>query len=81
MGIVLEKRIEVEWLPYPEAVSARLAGGLGSEGASQGVRDIVQRLIIYGNDHAVAGNPNVLRWLLGREPTSVEEWVERQLIE
>ena len=41
IGKVIGKDIQIEWLSYPDAVKARLAGGLGGESASQGVRDIV----------------------------------------
>ena len=75
IGRAIGKDIQIVWLPYVNGVEAQLAGGLGGEYASQGVKDVVQRLVIYSNDHAVIGNPNVLRWLLGRETTSLEEWV------
>ena len=32
----------------------------------------------YGR-YGIAGNPNVLRWLLGREPTTFEQYVRREL--
>ena len=60
-------------------MKARLSGGLGGDSASQGVKDVVERLIVYSNDHAVIGNPNVLRWLLGRNTTTIEEWALMQM--
>ncbi|KAJ5808445.1 hypothetical protein N7474_009714 [Penicillium riverlandense] len=42
-------------------------------------RDEAERLVLFYNRRGLRGNPNVLRWLLGREPTSVEEWVRLQL--
>ncbi|KAF9876630.1 NmrA-like family protein [Colletotrichum karsti] len=44
-------------------------------------RDEAERLILFYNRYSLAGNPNVLRWLLGREPTTVEQWVKLQLDE
>ena len=76
---VIGKDVQIEWLPYWEGVKARLDGGLGGDNASQGVKDTVQRLVVYSDDHAVVGNPNVLRWLLGRETTSIEEWARLQI--
>jgi uncharacterized protein YbjT (DUF2867 family) len=42
-------------------------------------RDEAARLCLFYNHRGLVGNPSVLRWLLGREPTSLEEWVESQL--
>ncbi|KAL4735889.1 hypothetical protein BDV11DRAFT_211658 [Aspergillus similis] len=54
--------------------------GLGpaSEGDLRGdlVRDSLAHLILFYNHRGLKGSPNVLRWLLGREPTSVEQWVD-----
>ncbi|KAL4781276.1 hypothetical protein BJX76DRAFT_363716 [Aspergillus varians] len=53
--------------------------------ASQGelrpdiTRDETERLVLFYNRRGLKGNPSVLKWLLGREPTSVEEWVKSQL--
>ncbi|GJC77382.1 hypothetical protein ColLi_00220 [Colletotrichum liriopes] len=44
-------------------------------------KDEAERLILFYNRYSLAGNPNVLRWLLGREPTTVEQWVKLQLDE
>ena len=30
--------------------------------------------------HGLSGNPNVLRWLLGREPTGFATFVKRELM-
>jgi hypothetical protein len=37
------------------------------------------RLFGYYARHGISGNPNVLRWLLGREPTSFDSYVSRVL--
>ena len=52
--------------------------GLSSQGDLRGdlVRDTTERLVLYYNRRGLKGSPNVLRWLLGREPTSVEQYVE-----
>jgi uncharacterized protein YbjT (DUF2867 family) len=42
-------------------------------------RDEAARLCLFYNHRGLIGNPSVLRWLLGREPTSLEEWVDGQL--
>ncbi|OAQ62797.1 nucleoside-diphosphate-sugar epimerase [Pochonia chlamydosporia 170] len=82
------KQIEVR-VPSLEAGSDKLmeflygAGTrqLGSQGDPRGdlVRDTVERLILYYNRRGLQGSPNVMRWLLEREPTSVEEWIDNVL--
>lgn len=44
-------------------------------------RDEAERLILFYNRRGLKGSPNVLRWLLARAPTSLEQWVEMQLNE
>jgi uncharacterized protein YbjT (DUF2867 family) len=41
--------------------------------------EALHRLCGYYARRGIRGNPNVLRWLLGREPTSFEGYVKRQL--
>jgi uncharacterized protein YbjT (DUF2867 family) len=41
--------------------------------------DGLHRLFTYYGLHGITGNPNVLRWLLGREPTTFARYVERRL--
>lgn len=42
-------------------------------------RDEAERLVLFYSRRGLKGSPNVLRWLLGREPTSVEAWIEGEL--
>lgn len=63
-----------------------LADGNGNEGSVGELRpditrDEAARLVLFYNHRGLVGNPSVLRWLLGREPTSVEEWVDSELRE
>lgn len=78
------KKIEIK-VPDLEGGSDRLMKFLYGGGPDQGskgdlrgdlVRDTVERLILYYNARGLQGSPNVMRWLLGREPTSVEQWIE-----
>jgi NAD(P)H dehydrogenase (quinone) len=41
--------------------------------------DSLYRLFIYYGLHGITGNANVLRWLLGREPGTFSEYVDRCL--
>lgn len=56
-------------------------GNAGSAGELRPdiTRDEASRLVLFYNHRGLVGSPNVLRWLLGREPTSVESWVESEL--
>ncbi|KAM0718844.1 hypothetical protein Q7P37_005916 [Cladosporium fusiforme] len=60
------------------------ADGKGNKGAVGELRrditrDEASRLVLFYNHRGLVGSPNVLRWLLGREPTTVESWVESEL--
>jgi hypothetical protein len=57
---------------------ARSGFELASEGDSRAdiVHDTVERLILFYNRRGLKGSPNILRLILGREPTTVEEWVD-----
>jgi uncharacterized protein YbjT (DUF2867 family) len=82
------KKVEIETPAFQDGVqrlSKILFGnsiqatnlGLAPAGDLRGdlVQDTVERLILFYNRRGLQGNPNVLRWLLGREPTTVEKWV------
>jgi len=49
-----------------------LASGLGQE-----QRAMLRAMFDYYGRHGLRGNPNTLRWLLGREPTSLEAFARR----
>jgi uncharacterized protein YbjT (DUF2867 family) len=42
-------------------------------------RDAMVRLFDHYGRHGITGNPNVLGWLLGRPPTTFQEYVRRSL--
>lgn len=46
-------------------------------GPSQYARDTLAEMFEYYDQWGLVGNPNVLRWILKREPTSMELFVER----
>lgn len=58
-----------------------LFGGPAAEGDLRPdiTQDIAERLILFSNRRGLRGNPNVMRWLLGREPTTMDEWVQAEL--
>ncbi|KAL9060629.1 MAG: hypothetical protein Q9162_000580 [Coniocarpon cinnabarinum] len=42
-------------------------------------REAASRMLLYYEDRGLKGSPNVLRWLLGREPTTFEQWVSNAI--
>jgi hypothetical protein len=42
-------------------------------------RDEAERLIMFYNRRGLNGSPNVMRWLLGREPTTIAAYVRKEL--
>ncbi|KUJ12385.1 NAD(P)-binding protein [Mollisia scopiformis] len=78
VGDVLGREIKAEQKPYGTSVSmfgARVFGGK-IDGADPAMVDGLERLLLYYNRHGLQGNPNVLEWLIGRKPTSHEEWAK-----
>jgi uncharacterized protein YbjT (DUF2867 family) len=65
-------RAEAETIATWEARA--LAAGLSDE-----QRDLLTRMFDYYARHGLTGNPNTLRWLLGREPTALAEFARRSV--
>lgn len=53
------------------------AHGMDDPEARAFARDVLDHISMWYGSHDYVGNPNVLRWLLGREPTSLRDYVER----
>lgn len=80
----LGKEVKTRAPTFEEGVGRALHylfGGLAAEGDPRPdiTRDEAERLILFSNRRGLRGSPNVLRWLLGREPTSIDEWVSTEL--
>jgi hypothetical protein len=43
--------------------------------------DEAERVVMSSDRRGLVGNPNVLMWLLGREVTTVDEWIDDELRE
>ena len=71
IGDVAGRDIQAERVPM-EAVLARMSD------APQYTRDGFRRLFGHYDVYGLTGNPNVLRWLLGREPTSFRDYLRRE---
>ncbi|TKA83374.1 hypothetical protein B0A55_01040 [Friedmanniomyces simplex] len=64
---------------YVDAAPAEFR--LAAQGDLRGdlVRDEAERLVLFYGRRGLVGSPNILRWLLGREPMTVAEWVKKKL--
>jgi uncharacterized protein YbjT (DUF2867 family) len=69
---VAGQAVQPEQLPVDQ-VLARMRD------ATDYTRDAMRRLAEHYDSYGITGNPNVLSWLLGREPTSFAEYVRRAL--
>jgi uncharacterized protein YbjT (DUF2867 family) len=67
--------VAAEAIPLPAFLD--LVGRHAPLGAYQ--RAYLTRLMTYYDAFGISGNGNVLRWLLGREPTTMREYVARVL--
>jgi len=54
---------------------------LRAKGVSEYALENLVRMFEYYDQWGLVGNPNVLRWILKREPTSLEAFVERSIKE
>jgi uncharacterized protein YbjT (DUF2867 family) len=69
------KNIKCEFLPLEVAKEK----GFMFQTTSEYQEDALARLVFYYNRWGLTGNKNILRFMLGREPTSVEDYVIRSL--
>ena len=78
-GEEMGKQIQIQKLPYEEAIGVRLRLLLGIENGDPKVQEILERLVLYYERRGLMGNPNQLEWLLGKKPTTYAEWVRETL--
>lgn len=72
LGQALGREVRFERLPLEEWEQAARARGL-----SEYAVDTLKRMFLYYDAYGFWGNPNVLRWLLGRHPTSLAAFARR----
>ena len=77
-GKVIGKTITPVLTDFRKAVDDFVAGKYGKDVPSYS-RDAAERLFLYYNRHGLPGNPSLLRWILGREPTSFRKWADDQV--
>lgn len=72
LGRVLGRPVQAEALSLTDWKTQAQANGLDDD-----QRQSLLSMFRYYADHHFVGNSNVLRWLLGRKPTTFEEFVSR----
>ncbi|KAF8583587.1 NAD(P)-binding protein [Ramaria rubella] len=70
---VMHRKVECELIP-PKDYITMLKEGRAVQ--NEYTEDAMERIIIYHNRWGLTGNSNVLQWLLGREPTTWQQYAE-----
>ena len=82
VGRVIGKEVAVEQMPYQKVLErdppVETMFGLREDPRT---RDVAQRMLLYYNFRGLVGSTNVMRWVLGREPTGWEAWVRGKMEE
>lgn len=68
------RQIKAEIISVDDFLSSERSAHMGDY-QKKGMR----RLFEYYGQHGIFGNPNVLTWLLGRKPSTFEEYVRREM--
>ena len=69
---ILGREVTAREIPLADMAAAALARGLDPDRVAQ-----MRIMNSHYSEHGFLGNPNILRWLLGREPTTFRAYVER----
>lgn len=73
---VLDRPVEVEVMPHDNWKREALSTGLDNYQVSTLIK-----MFNYYDQYGFSGNPNVLAWLLGREPTSLAKFAARVFLQ
>lgn len=79
IGDKIGKEIRVEEAGFKEAVEGLLVRLYGTSERDRRRRDAAERMILYYDGRGLVGNSTVLEFLIGREGTGVQEWVDGRL--
>ena len=79
LGRIIGKEIKAEMIPLEKTMGGEETEKMFGITPHPSSRDAVHRLILYYNHHGLRGNPNVMGWILGRDPMSWEEWINIEL--
>ena len=74
--LIYSQNIQVKKLSRDQADEKLLTTLFGDVSkAPLASREQASRMLLHYEDRGLQGSPNVLRWLLGREPTGYAEWL------
>jgi len=79
LGKAMGKPIRVEQKPYEAAIEGLIQRFFQGKEVDQHTIDVVDRMMLYYTRRGLLGNPETTKWLLGREPTSCEDWAKLQV--
>jgi uncharacterized protein YbjT (DUF2867 family) len=79
IGKVIGRNIKIEKLPFEKAREGLLKRLFGDKEVPWQTKDVAERMLLYYDSHGLVGNPNVLTWLLGRQPMEFETWACEQI--
>ncbi|MCJ1309220.1 hypothetical protein MMC25_002877 [Agyrium rufum] len=77
-GKVVGKEIRVERMSFDEIVLGETEKMFGQP-RNRYTKDAAMRMILWYNFRGLVGNCNVLRWMLGREPISWQDFIRKQI--
>ncbi|KAJ5522677.1 hypothetical protein N7513_013250 [Penicillium frequentans] len=70
--------VKKDYFESADQFQSMLAGKNGD--VSPVTRDAIHRLLLYYNFYGIKGNTNVLKWLIGRETTSVKGFLHEKVL-
>ncbi len=85
IGKLLGRAVEIQKPSLEQGIANTGTHSPSERGLAEGdprpdiYQDAAERLVMFYNRRGLRGSPNVLRWLLGRQPTTVEKYVELEL--
>ncbi|KAJ5914998.1 hypothetical protein N7504_003881 [Penicillium tannophilum] len=77
----IDRPIQIQKKEFYESANqfqSMLAGKNGE--LSPASRDAMHRLLLYYNFYGIKGNTNVLKWLIGRETTTVKDFLHQKVL-
>lgn len=81
VGKHIGKEVAVKQKSFQDAVNISIKMINGGKEPPAATKEIGARMFLYYNERGLVGNNNVLGWLLGREPTSYENWLKLKVEE
>ena len=79
---VVGKEVRVETMPFQKTMEGKgEAEGMLGLPPGEHERDGIQRMLLYYEYRGLVASTNVMRWILGREPTNWDDWIRGKMRE